>query len=237
MYRDDDAPGECFRVYGSPEESLRDHSDFLRYQDRYKKLFELDITDYKGWAKGLKAAGYATSPKYAEHLVKVIEDYQLYRFDTGVDPSLLPEAPLKIEAESRVQVKNPARAAADEVYTFSVERKVYRKNGVLCVYAEYDDSFASLALEFENLGVSVKNLLKYNDLPSVRPLQPGEIVYLAGKKKKGPDGIPMYVFGPEPESLWAVSQRFGVKLGTLEKMNNLPEGYVPVEGDVILLRK
>ncbi len=81
MYHDDDAKGECFRVYGSPEESFRDHSDFLRYRDRYKFLFENETTDYKAWAYGLKKAGYATDPAYPQKLIKYIEDYQLYKYD------------------------------------------------------------------------------------------------------------------------------------------------------------
>ncbi len=82
MKVDDDAKGECFRVYDSAEESFQDHSDFLRYRDRYKFLFDLKPTDYKGWAYGLKKAGYATAPTYAESLIKYIEKYKLYEYDT-----------------------------------------------------------------------------------------------------------------------------------------------------------
>ena len=65
MRLDDDAPKECFRVYKTPEESYRDHSKFLKNGQRYAFLFDLKITDYKAWAKGLKKAGYATLPTYA----------------------------------------------------------------------------------------------------------------------------------------------------------------------------
>ena len=82
MYYDDDAKGECFRVYTSADESFRDHSDFLRYRDRYTFLFDYDITDYRSWAYGLKKAGYATDPAYPSKLVKIIEDYHLYDYDT-----------------------------------------------------------------------------------------------------------------------------------------------------------
>ena len=81
MLADDDRKNECFRVYDSAEESFRDHSDFLRYQDRYKFLFDLKTTDYKGWAAGLKKAGYATDPSYASKLIQCVEDYDLGRFD------------------------------------------------------------------------------------------------------------------------------------------------------------
>ena len=82
MRYDDDAKGECFRVYDSADESFQDHSDFLRYRDRYKFLFDLKTTDYKGWAYGLKKAGYATDPNYPAKLIKYIEDYKLYEYDT-----------------------------------------------------------------------------------------------------------------------------------------------------------
>ena len=118
MHVNDDAPNECFRVYKTAEESFRDHSDFLRYRDRYKGLFELKPTDYKGWAKGLKKAGYATDPKYSEKLIKIIEDYQLYKYDTGKAVAgasssssssvAVPESPLKIEKKAQVEVKSPA---------------------------------------------------------------------------------------------------------------------------------
>lgn len=82
MYYDDDSKGECFRKYSSPEESFHDHSDFLRYRDRYRFLFDLETTDYKGWAHGLKKAGYATDPAYPSKLIRLIEDYRLYEYDT-----------------------------------------------------------------------------------------------------------------------------------------------------------
>ena len=81
MAVDDDAKGECFRVYDADIESFRDHSDFLRYRDRYKFLFDFPVTDYKAWANGLKKAGYATDPAYPAKLIKLIEDYDLSRFD------------------------------------------------------------------------------------------------------------------------------------------------------------
>ena len=81
IYHDDDSRGECFRKYDSPEESFRDHSDFLRYRDRYKFLFDLQVTDYQGWAYGLKKAGYATDPSYPSKLIRLIEAYSLHEYD------------------------------------------------------------------------------------------------------------------------------------------------------------
>ncbi len=83
MKVDDDLKGECFRVYDADIDSFHDHSDFLRYRDRYKFLFDFPVTDYKAWANGLKKAGYATDPAYPAKLIKLIEDYDLSRFDSA----------------------------------------------------------------------------------------------------------------------------------------------------------
>lgn len=235
IYMKDDNPNDCFRVYKTVEESFRDHSDFLRYNDRYRDLFELELTDYKGWAKGLKKAGYATSPTYAEKLTGLIEKYELYVYDTGVSRSDIPETPRQVEESTQVQVSGPSAVRAPrESYSFSTERKVFRKNGILCVYAEPEDTFESIAIEF---GLFVKEILKFNDLKAARPLRQGEVVYLKGKKKYASVGIPMYVFSGKQETLWDISQRFGVKLKSVLKINGLSADYVPVEGDVIRLRK
>ncbi len=81
--QDDDKRNECFRKYDSAVDSYTDHSYFLTSRPRYNSLFDLPITDYKGWAHGLKAAGYATNPKYAKLLIDIIEEYELYKYDTG----------------------------------------------------------------------------------------------------------------------------------------------------------
>ena len=93
-YKDDDKANECFRVYSNAKASFKDHSDFLRYQDRYRSLFDLEPTDYKGWARGLKKAGYATDRTYADKLIKIIEEYELYRFDSDAP---VPETVKEIE--------------------------------------------------------------------------------------------------------------------------------------------
>ena len=115
MYHDDDARGECFRVYSSAEESFRDHSDFLRGRQRYASLFKLDVTDYKGWAEGLSKAGYATSPTYASQLIKVIEDYRLYEFDV-MNPSDFADgaSPVVAKKLSRRERKRAEKAVMEE---------------------------------------------------------------------------------------------------------------------------
>ena len=229
MFYDDDAPHECFRVYRSAEESFRDHSDFLRYWDRYKSLFELAPTDYKGWANGLRKAGYATDPAYAKKLIKIIEDYKLYRFDTGSTGAavVVPETPIAMEK------KTVQKVASGEKYTFSVSRPLYRRNGVRFVYSQPGETWESIAAAFN---LFPKELLRFNDLTAPCPLPKGTLVYIQKKKRYAASGMEMYVFS-EGEKLRDVCQRFAVRQKSIVKLNGLREGYVPAEGDRIMLRK
>ena len=227
-YQDDDKAGECFRVYSNAAASFKDHSDFLRYQDRYKSLFDLEPTDYKGWARGLKKAGYATDPKYAEKLIKVIEDYELYRYD-GDQAAEVPEPPLAIEHPVEV-----SKATAREEIRFSLSRDVFEVNGVSCIYAVNGDTYESLA---KANGLFLSEILRFNDLNESRPLEAGETVYLQPKKSKAARGLEKYIASDDGESLRDISQRFGVRLSALCRMNRLKPDSVPLEGDTIFLRR
>ena len=246
MLADDDRKNECFRVYDSAEESFRDHSDFLRYRDRYKFLFDFPTTDYKSWAYGLKQAGYATDPSYAAKLIQYVEDYDLARFDRmTVDEAIaaggreaeapvvrdelegIPESPLKIEAGELF------RGKAGEEYRFSLSRTLYSRNGVPYVYAVEGETYSSIAKSNHLL---VKEILRYNDLPGGGELHAGDIVYLEPKKSKTVRGLDKYIVGEDEESFHGICQRFAVKEKAIRKLNNLPAGYVPREGDEIILR-
>lgn len=106
FYQDDDAPNECFRKYASALESFDDHSNFLRSRPRYSALFELEPTDYKGWARGLKQAGYATDPTYADRLIKIIEEFELHQYDVEGAEVLL--AAGKQNKETKPGIPDPA---------------------------------------------------------------------------------------------------------------------------------
>lgn len=224
MKVDDDRRNECFRVYKHAEESFRDHSDFLRYWDRYKFLFDLEPTDYKGWARGLKKAGYATDPAYANKLIKVIEDYQLYVYDTGES---VPPSPLTIEEP---KVYEPS---GRETFSFSLTRKMYSKNGVPFVYSVEGETYADIARQYD---LFKKEILKFNDLKSAEPLLPGTIVYVQAKKNNTQKDLEKYIVEKDGESLRDISQRFAIKLSALLKKNKLPEDYVTKEGDELILR-
>ena len=246
MLVDDDRKNECFRVYDSPEESFRDHSDFLRYRDRYKFLFDFQTTDYKSWAYGLKQAGYATDPSYATKLIKCVEDYHLSRYDrrtvaealaeggaeaeqpvTQDELEGIPDSPLKIEAGELF------RGKAGEEYRFSLSRTLYSRNGVPFIYAVEGETYASIAKSNHLL---LREILKFNDLPGGGELHAGDIVYLEPKKSKTVRGLDKYIVGEEGETFHGICQRFAVKEKAIRKLNNLPAQYVPREGDEIILR-
>ena len=226
-YYDDDKAKECFRVYSNAAASFKDHSDFLRYQDRYKFLFDLDPTDYKGWARGLKKAGYATDPKYADKLIKVIEDYELYKYD-GDQAAEVPESPNAIEHPVEV-----APAAAREEVRFSLARDLFEINGVCCVYAVPGDTYQSIA---SGNGLFLSEILRFNDLRAAEPLEAGDIVYLEPKKGQAAKGLSKYIASDNGESLWDISQRFGVRLKAICAMNGYKENFIPLEGDTVRLR-
>ncbi len=230
MKEDDNAPGECFRVYPSVEASFRDHSDFLRGRDRYKSLFELKTTDYKGWAKGLKKAGYATDPGYADKLISLIEDYKLYEYDRRTKVSVQP--PLEAEAPKEVLPEVVDRKYREAV-RLSLSRSVYEQNGVPFVYSIEGEDYGTIAAAN---GLFLRELLRFNDLDAERPLAPGTKVYLARKKAQAADGVYRYVVEGDGESLWAISQRFGVRLAALRKMNPTLIGVRLEAGDSVKLR-
>ena len=193
VYHDDDLRGECFRKYKNPEQSYEDHARFLVDRPRYAPLFKLKVTDYKGWARGLQKCGYATDRAYANRLIKLIEDYELYRYDTAKGGASKP-------------TKQPARVSK---YT------VYRTNGLLYVYSNGRDSFDDIAA---SLGFRVKDLKKYNEVPEDFPLQKGDIVYLEKKKKKAdkPNYDHVVQVG---ESMHSIAQKYGIQIKSLYKMN------------------
>jgi len=229
MYHDDDANSECFRVYRSAEESFKNHSDFLRGRDRYKSLFELPQDDYKAWAHGLKEAGYATDPRYAQKLIKLIEEYELYEYDKDV------KVTLKTPREEETPVVIPQQERSSnykETIALSLRRELYSQNGVPCIYALEGENYSSIAA---SQGLFLRELLRYNDLKEDMPLEKGTIVYLARKKQEGP--VNQYVVDTEGETLYRIAQRFGIRYATLQQLNVLLLGKTLEPGDTVRLRK
>ena len=234
-YKKDDDPGKsCFRKYRNASESFKDHSDFLRYRDRYAFLFDLEITDYKGWCYGLKKAGYATDPQYAERLIKIIEDYRLYRFDremytkAGKNSNLLPPSPNEL---MKVMELNPARNSL--LYKYSRNRTIYVRNGVPYILAGSMDTYESIAEEYN---LFTKELLRYNDLRKPKELVPGTVVYLQKKKAKAQRHMEIHI-AVEGDTYYDVAQKYGVRMKKLFKYNGYKEGDILHVGDEIFLRR
>jgi len=218
---DDDAFGECFRKYSNARESYEDHSLFLRSNQRYAFLFRLSTTDYKGWAYGLKRAGYATSPTYAVNLVNLIELYQLYRFDGIVE---IPEERLS----ERVRLQEE-RLGFD-----GINHQLYQANGLLYIVARRGDTFKSLSKE---LHIRKSKLIRYNDLYKDYVIQAGDIIYLDKKNKKAAPNYICHIIKPG-DSMYTISQQYGIRLKNLYKMNKtrVPEDGILVVGEGLRLR-
>ncbi len=230
-YHDDDAAQECFRKYKNVSESYDDHSLFLTSRPRYADLFSLKATDYKGWAHGLKKAGYATDPNYANKLIKIIEDYGLHQLDT--QGSLGSGYQMVTEKESDFNTNNQSGKKTDKKRNVRKDRRnattvmgyvpayrqheVERTNGVRCVVAQAGDTYASIADEFD---LQESDLLRFNDLNSVQQLEQGEKVYLAPKKAKAPKGNSYYQV-KAGDTARDISQRYGIRLKKLYDLNGM----------------
>ena len=221
-YKRDDNPNDCFRSYPTAEASYQDHSLFLKGR-RYQRLFALRYDDYRGWAKGLQLCGYATNKGYANMLIKVIEDYELYSFDRGELPSWYGST-----QPSRSQTKHRSSGKSYD----NPMRPSYLSYGLLYVLADQNDSYERIA---EDMGISAKKLAKYNDTPLDYPLNEGDVVYLEPKNKEATSRYSTYTVRIG-DSMHDISQRFGIRLERLYKLNDKDEDYIPEEGDVLRLR-
>ena len=236
----DDAQDECFRKYSSVEESFKDHAAFLRYRGRYAFLFDLSPFDYQGWARGLKQAGYATNPQYAEILIRVIEENKLYEYDRMATD--LPDSPRKLEEPVVIHpdVRSP-------LYTANLARTIYQQNQVAYIVSQPGDTYASLALEFR---LFTREILRFNDLTGKQKvvngkmkalsgdeaLEVGTVVYVAQKRKQAAKGLPVHIVEGD-ETLHALAQRYGVRLSSICTYNRLSKNAQLYEGKEIVMRK
>lgn len=216
VYHDDDAPNECFRAYDNARDSYEDHSLFLSRGPRYQFLFALDITDYRGWALGLKKAGYATDPSYANRLISIIESYQLYKYDSQKQYS---------EHHNRHHHAQESKIAI-------IKHDVFLVNDIVYIVARAGDSFDTIGEEFD---ISARKLLNYNDLEKDYTLQPGDMVFLHKKKTRAAKDHILYIV-TAGDSMHSISQKFGIRLKSLYKMNDKDGEYVPMIGDYMRLR-
>jgi LysM repeat protein len=234
----DDKRNECFRKYRKPEDSFYDHSDFLSAGSRYKFLFELDKTDYKGWARGLKKAGYATNPDYANMLIRKIEENRLWYFDkssTASSYSPWSEMPVS-ESSKEMIVSPPAKPKANlQSNTVVVAREFRVKENNRIQYLVVKDGETKQQLE-EQFSLLRWELAKYNELNSDFVPVPGQVLYLQPKRDKAEYGKETHI-AVEGESMYQISQLYGVKVKSLYQMNRMEENSELEAGTTIWLRK
>lgn len=214
---DDDKKNECFRKYKDPYQSYKDHSEFLTTRGRYGFLFKLKPSDYKGWAKGLKKAGYATHPKYAHMLIDIIEEEELYRFDSNTKRHK-PRHSEKSKFEKNIG---------------DLDLRLEVANGVHFIKVIKGDTFYNLE---KNMGVSRAKLLKYNELPKDYVLSIDQILYFHKKRNKAARGYNFHLV-KAGETLYDVAQKYCVKLKKIRKFNDFSKRHEVSEGDRIYLRK
>ncbi len=213
IYADDDRRHECFRKYGSAEESFEDHARFLK-KKRYAPLFKLKVTDYKKWAKTLRECGYATDKRYADKLIELIETYELYKFDTG-QPIIA--TPKHLEGDESLEHS----IDSDIFNEITSTHDIVKRNGLYCVIAKKGDTYAVIAEEFS---IRRRKLLSFNDLGWKErnvQLQHGNIVYLEEKQEKAAPDAPAVYTTQTGDNSYAISQQFGIKLKSLCEINNL----------------
>lgn len=224
--KDDDKKGEFFRKYDSVEQSYEDHSRFLSTRGRYSDLFKLARTDYKGWAHGLKKAGYATNPEYALKLISIIELYELHQYDTQryvADNTKQPGKEKKHHGQK-----------SEQAGTAGAGLRVDKVNGRYYVIARSGDTFATIAKEMK---ADERKLRKYNEVDDDAKLNAGDIVFLQKKQSHVARSLRGKTHQLLPgESVYTVSQRYGVKVKTLIKANRISGKYIPRAGDRILLQ-
>ncbi len=229
----DDAPNECFRKYASAADSYKDHSDYLKTSPRYAALFELPLNDYKGWAYGLKRAGYATNPKYPQIVISNIEKYNLQQYDMNDMPSSniqvvfntpVIKEDIVIPSESLSVVSYEDDALAKAVKSKS------KFNGLKAIFASKGTSLLAIASAAD---ISLSKLLEFNDLVIDGLLKVEQIIYLEKKNKQGNRD---FYTSLENESLFEASQKNGIQLKAFAELNNLATGFLVKKGTKLKLR-
>lgn len=248
-YHDDDKKQECFRKYESAAQSFADHSLFLTGKSRYASLFELERTDYVGWAKGLKKAGYATDPSYADRLIAIIEQECLYEYDRGgssaaTKPVKMNRPAIKGEsastsgataststsgAKKKIKVRNDISFTINPLH----EHEVRYNNGVRYIEVVDGDTFEAIAVEFH---LMVSEIYRYNDLKPGADIKQMKYLYIRNKRNRAHPDCPIHTMR-KGDTLWSVAHKYGVKLKKLQRFNRLTPDEEPAVGTVLNLRK
>lgn len=239
VYHDDDAKGECFRKYQSAEDSYRDHSDYLSQTPRYAHLFKLDPSDYKAWSHGIRAAGYATNPKYAYILIKYIETYSLNDYTliamgrvTGPDMAIAAggtgNSGAYLETPTSGPAGDPKVAEKNEMKYPLGEFKI---NDTKVIWAAPGTSLKDVARKY---ALTVDWLQEFNDLPvGQETVVNGQLLYLQRKRKQGNKEFRLFAEG---DDLYSIAQEEGIRLESLLKYNQLSLEMKPAIGEKLYLK-
>lgn len=257
---DDDDTTSCFRKYSSAYESYIEHSEFLRNRPRYASLFLLDPKDYKGWAKGLKQCGYATLPTYAEQLIRWIDTLQLYQYDLYAKEEIayykidivkmekdLAATPVE-QRDTKVEEFTESQEIAvgtrvDEIASSSDlensiellsvdEDGIFKINKLMACRAREGDTPLSIASRYD---IDVRRLISYNEISRSYKFEENDIVFLQPKKSKAKSGSTHHVIKSN-ETVYEISQLYGVRAKYLYRYNHLKMGEEPKKGEKITLR-
>jgi Muramidase (flagellum-specific) len=233
----DNKRNECFRKYNRAEESFYDHSDFLKSVARYSFLFSLNSTDYKAWAHGLKKAGYATNPDYPNMLIRTIEENNLWNLDRGyvaasLPPHITDTVKVRVITHSGDSTKKTIKFSNGNPAVSARVQRVLENNRIQYIIVKDGDTREKLENEFQLLKWE---LPKYNELKNDFQLIPGQILYLQPKRDKAEPGKEYYNTA-EGDTMYIISQRFGIKLKRLYEMNRMDDGTEPEGGKKIWLR-
>ncbi len=231
ILQDDDRKDDCFRKYRNADQSFEDHSKFLQ-RPRYSSLFELKSTDYKGWAHGLRKCGYATDPHYPQKLINLIERYQLDNLDKGVDVSYASRT-TKPAAPSPARGRGSRSNADDNVVTIGNARQVEVFDGrIKFVRAKKGETVRDIAAAIEQMPGLVAG---WNDMSKDGALEEGQVVYIQPKRNKSK--AQESCTAEKGETLWGISQRYGVKLKKLAKYNHMGIADPVQTGQQVWLRR
>ncbi len=240
MYHDDDHKNECFRKYDSAEDSYRDHTDFLSTGSRYAFLFYLDQTDYKGWARGLEKAGYATDRSYSGDLIRIIEENRLYDYDRASKKKRkkpVSEEELIAAADTSLAGESGNSHYREEVHgaktASGTQHEILILNRINYIIVDKDDTYPGISEEFELLPFE---LARYNEIDRNAPLDSGQVLFIQPKRNKASVEY-RYHKVAEGETMYQISQKYGIKLQKLYEKNLFNEGTEPSPGDILTLRK
>ena len=253
VLHNDETKNECFRKYATVEDSYKDHSDFLKSRPNYAFLFKLDPTDYEGWAKGLRKAGYATNPAYAQSIIKMIVENNLQQYsllalhqsdnnmeDTLAVNTVIVATPQLADNSKEQTIGQPVvivmpaqkaetrRKSKAEYYPANT---VFTINEAKVIYAESGTSMLALA---NNYNVAFKKLIEFNDLEEKTDiLNASQLIFLEKKPRKGTKDIHIV---EENETLHDIAQKEGIQLSVIMEYNSLKKGMQPAAGERIYLK-